>query len=60
MRLSIEIDFSPRSTLADELPLSPDPLPSRSWLRARCLRRARRRWPRNFLTCLTARSVTGR
>ena len=59
-RLSIEIDFSPRSTSPMNFPLSPDPLPSRSWLSARCLRRARRRCPRNFPTCLTARSVTGR
>src|SRR5262245_15842871 len=59
-RLSIEIDFSPRSTSPMNLPLRPEPLPRRSWLSARCLRRARRRWPRNFLTCLTARSVTGR
>src|SRR5436190_4378883 len=38
-------------------PESPARSPSRSWLSSRCLRRARRRCPRNFLTCLTARSV---
>src|SRR3989454_4008082 len=58
-RLSMEIDFSPRSTSPMNFPLSPDPLPRRSRLNASCLRRARNRCPRNFRTCLTARSVTG-
>src|SRR5688500_9331591 len=48
--------FSPRSTSAMNLPERPERSPSRSWLSARCLRRARSRWPKNFLTCLTARS----
>src|SRR5215470_12495612 len=56
----MEMDFSPRSTSPMNFPLSPEPLPSRSWLSARCLRSARRRCPRNLRTCLTARSVTRR
>src|SRR4051812_14816495 len=55
-RLSMEMDFSPRSTSPMNLPERPERSPRRSWLSARCLRSARRRCPRNFLTCLTARS----
>src|SRR5882724_5259573 len=55
-RLSMEIDFSPRSTSPMNLPDRPARSPSRSWLSARCLRSARNRCPRNFRTCFTARS----
>src|SRR3990167_3345376 len=52
------MDFSPRSTSPMNFPERLARSPSRSWLRLRCLRSARRRWPKNFRTCLTARSVT--
>src|SRR6267143_3042634 len=56
-RLSMEIDFSPRSTSPMNLPDRPARSASRPWLRPRCLRRARTRCPKNFLTCWTARSL---
>src|SRR5437764_1339385 len=53
----VALAFSARSPSPMNFPEGPARSPSRSWLSSRCLRRARRRCPRNFLTCLTARSV---
>src|SRR6266851_1681885 len=56
-RLSTEIDLSPRSTSPMNLPLTDERSPSCSWLRPRCFRSSRSRWPRNFRTWGTARSL---
>src|SRR5260370_12394031 len=53
------MDLWPRWTSPMNFPERLARSPSRSWRSSRCWRSARRRCPRNFLTCLTARSVMG-